>query len=195
MKPFFPHCSPVRLSACLSLAWFVSHSAAVLALPDDRFKDLSISADSAELDDQNGTTTYAGSVIVEQGSMQIRAERVVIYGRKDTYSRVVAIGKPARLSQVPKAGQEPVTARAGRMEYQITSETLILLDNAAFSQEGTSLSGNRIEYDVKRAVVKAGGKSDAQGDDKRVRMVIPPKALSKEETEADATETNNQRQP
>ncbi len=152
-----------------------------LALPNDRFQDLSIQADSAELDDQNGTTTYAGKVIVEQGSMKITAAKVIIYGRNDNYSMVVATGKPARLSQIPKKGQEAVTAQANRLEYRITDETLFLIDNAAFKQEGTSLSGNRIEYDVKRAVVKAGGKSDASGDDRRVKMVIPPKALSTEE--------------
>ncbi len=153
-------------------------SSAVLALPDDRLQDLSIQADSAELDDLNGTTTYAGSVIVQQGSMKIRADRVVIYGRNDSYTKVVADGKPARMSQIPELGQEPVTAQANRLEYRITDETLFLIDNAAFKQEGTSLSGNRIEYDVKKAVVKAGGKAAAQGDNKRVKMVIPPKALS-----------------
>jgi len=157
----------------------VLFSAAAIALPGDRLKDLSIQADSAELDDQNGTTIYSGDVIVEQGSMQIRADKVIIYGRNDSYSRVVATGAPARLSQIPKPGQEPVTAQANRLEYQITDETLYLIDDAAFRQEGTSLSGNRIEYDVKRAVVKAGGKS--ADSDRRVKMVIPPRALSTEE--------------
>jgi len=152
-----------------------------LALPEDRFQDLNIQADSAELDDLNGTTTYAGSVIVQQGSMKILAERVVIYGRNDSYSKVVATGAPARLSQVPKRGQEAVTAQANRVEYRITDETLFLIDEAAFEQEGTSLSGNRIIYDVKKAVVRAGGKATSQKDDKRVRMVIPPRALKSDD--------------
>jgi lipopolysaccharide transport periplasmic protein LptA len=153
----------------------------VIGLPDDRFQDLNISADRAELDDQSGTTTYAGRVIVVQGSMKITAERVVIHGRNDSYSHVVATGSPARLSQIPNIGQEPVTAQANRLEYRITDETLFLIDNAAFKQEGTSLSGNRIEYDVKKAVVKAGGNTNSTTSDRRVRMVIPPKALSTEE--------------
>lgn len=157
--------------------------AVTVALPDDRFQDLSIQSDSAELDDTRGTTTYAGSVIVEQGSLKILADKVIIYGRNDSYSKVVATGKPARLSQIPKPGQEPVTAQANRLEYRITDETLFLIDNAAFKQEGTSLSGNQIEYDVKKAVVKAGGKASSSDDNRRVRMVIPPKALSKEESE------------
>ncbi|SMF54145.1 lipopolysaccharide export system protein LptA [Alteromonadaceae bacterium Bs31] len=162
------------------------------ALPDDRLQNLLIQADSAELDDLNGTTTYAGAVIVEQGSMKIRAEKVVIYGRNDSYSKVVAVGKPAYMSQIPKVGQQAVTAQANRLEYRITDETLFLIDNAAFKQEGTSLSGNRIEYDVRKAVVKAGGKSSAQGRDKRVKMVIPPKALSGNE---DNQATQNKQTP
>lgn len=163
--------------ACLLLP------AIATGLPGDRLQDLSIQADSAELDDQNGTTTYAGDVIVEQGSMKIRADKVIIYGRNDSYSRVVATGSPARLSQIPKQGQEPVTAQANRLEYQITDETLYLIEDAAFRQEGTSLSGNRIEYDVKKSVVKAGGKSS--DSDRRVKMVIPPRALSTEESQAE----------
>jgi len=172
--------------ATLSLLAF-SIGKPAYALPDDRLQDLSIQADSAELDDQNGTTTYAGTVIVEQGSMKIMADRVVIYGRNDSYSKVVAVGSPARLSQVPKLGQQPVTAQANSLEYQITDETLFLIGNAAFKQEGTSLSGNRIEYDVKKSVVKAGGKSGSSEGDRRVKMVIPPKALSSEDTNAQPT--------
>jgi len=150
------------------------------SLPDDRLQDLSIQADSAELDDQSGTTTYAGQVIVEQRRLKIRADKVVIFGSNDTYSKVVATGRPARLSQTPNPGDNPVTAQANRLEYRITDETLFLIDNAAFEQEGTSLSGNRIEYDVQKAVVKAGGQSTTTGEDRRVKMIIPPKALSTE---------------
>lgn len=166
-------------NACpiFAIGGLILYSQLSFALPDDRFQDLSIQADSAELDDHSGTTTYAGAVIVEQGSMKIMADTVVIYGRNDSYSKVVATGKPAHLSQVPKAGQDPVTAQANRLEYRITDETLFLIDNAAFEQEGTSLSGNRIEYDVKKAVVKAGGKTTSTGRDRRVKMVIPPRAL------------------
>jgi len=39
------------------------------------------------------------------------------------------------------------------------------------SQAGTSLSSKRIDYDVKRSVVKAGGN---ESTNERVRMVIPP---------------------
>ena len=184
-KSFFHLSHFARALFCVfALVSFAFTSAAVHALPDDRFQDLSIQADSAELDDQSGTTTYAGKVIVEQGSLKITAEKVVIFGSNDTYSKVVATGKPARLSQVPNMGDNPVTAQANRLEYRITDETLFLIDNAAFKQEGTSLSGNRIEYDVKKAVVKAGGEATASGDDRRVKMIIPPKALSSEnETE------------
>ncbi|WP_188149986.1 lipopolysaccharide transport periplasmic protein LptA [Teredinibacter waterburyi] len=164
-----------------------------IALPDDKDKPLSIQADSAELDDLNATTTYAGTVVMEKGSMRIVADKVVIHGNNDNYSKVVATGNPALFSQTPRAGQQPVTAQADRLEYFIGKETLHLIDNAALKQEGTSLSGNRIEYDVKKSVVKADSKADGSAIDQRVKMVIPPKALNKTtKTSDDAAAENTQ---
>jgi len=180
----------------LYLIVFALLTDSVVALPDDKDKPLSIQADSAELDDLNATTTYAGTVVMEKGSMRIVADKVVIHGNNDNYSKVVATGNPALFSQTPRVGQQPVTAQADRLEYQIGKETLHLIDNAALKQEGTSLSGNRIEYDVKKSVVKAGSKADGSAIDQRVKMVIPPKALNKTtKTSDDAATESTQPSP
>ena len=147
------------------------------ALPSDRNQPLKIQSDDFESDEISETTTYTGSVILEQGSMKIMAEKLVIQRKDDKITRVVATGFPARYSQVPKLNQEPVNATANRIEYRISKEMLYLIDNASLDQEGSNLSGDRIEYDVKQSVVKAGSKRKT-ANKKRVKMVIPPKSFT-----------------
>lgn len=145
-----------------------------LALPSDREQPIEISADSAERDEAEGTTTYAGGVVMQQGSMRIDAHKVVIYNDRNKVTKIVATGDPARYQQQPNQSGGLVVAEAKRLEYNISEETLHLIESASLKQEGTSLSGNRIDYDVRKAVVKAG--SDA-AQTERVRMVIPPRVL------------------
>lgn len=155
-------------------------SATAFGLASDRNESITIVADRAERDEQQGTTTYAGNVVMEQGSMRIDAEKVVIYNDKNKVTMIVASGKPARYQQKPSAKEGLVVAEAFRLEYNIAQETLHLINSALLKQEGTSLSGNRIDYDVKQSVVKAGGDEQRQ---ERVKMVIPARALKQEEDE------------
>lgn len=152
------------------------------ALPDDARQDMSILADGYVFDVQSSTTTFQGNVILQQGSLTINAEKLVYYGKFDSENpqssdKIVATGKPAKFQQVPKVNTAPVNAVANRLEYSVKNETLFLIDNASLDQDGSSLSGNRIEYDVKRALVRANGKHNAEGEGGRIRMVIPPKKL------------------
>lgn len=156
-------------------------SMTAFGLQSDRSQPITIDADTAERDEIAGTTTYAGKVLMAQGSMRIEADKIIIYNRKDKVTKIVAKGKPATYQQKPSDKEGKVVATAFVLEYQIDKETLRLIDSASLKQEGTSLSGNSIEYDVRRSVVKAGSNDD---QNERVRMVIPPKALHSEEAEA-----------
>ncbi len=167
--------SPFSIRAWLTTL-LLSLALAPLAhgLPSDREQPITIQSNSAERDELKGTTTYAGNVIMQQGSMRIQAHEVVIYSTRSKVSQIVAVGEPARYEQKPSEDEGLVVAQARRIEYNISQETLHLINGASLQQEGTSLSGNRIDYDVRQSVVKAG--SDAQ-ETERVRMVIPARSL------------------
>lgn len=165
------------LYAALALGCYNSPA---FGLASDRAQSITIMSDSAERNEQKGTTTYAGNVIMEQGSMRIDAEKVVIYNTKNKVTKIIASGTPARYQQKPSAKEGLVVAQAFRIEYNIADETLHLINSAFLKQEGTSLSGKRIDYDVKQSVVKAGGDKQQK---ERVKMVIPARALKQEEDE------------
>lgn len=168
----------LSLVAGLTLGLLAGQS--VLALSSDRHQSIIIHSDSAERDETKGTTTYSGNVVMQQGSMRIEADEVVIVNDKSKVTQIVATGKPARYQQQPSEGEGPVVAQANRLEYNIAQDTLHLIDSALLQQEGTSLSGNRIDYDVKKSVVKAGGDAN---QNERVKMVIPARSLQQLEEE------------
>jgi len=150
------------------------------ALPSDAEQDLFLEAETLEYDEKAGTIVYSGKVKMSQGSMLIEADQVVIYGDAERATKVTATGKPALFKQTPKAGESPVKARATKLVYQVGDKSLLLQGQASLDQDGTSLSSERIEYDVNKALVKA-SRGNTQAEDDRVRMVIPPKALEADE--------------
>ncbi len=182
----------LALSAMAALCAY-AYTPTSWALQSDRSQPITIDADSAERDEQAGTTTYSGKVEMAQGSMRIQADKIVIYSTKDKVSKIVASGKPAQYEQKPSDKEGKVIATANILEYLIDQESLRLLEKASLKQEGTSLSGSSIEYDVRKSVVKAG--SD-QTQKQRVRMVIPPKAIRNDTLEKNsedaATEPSTQ---
>jgi len=178
MNPFFrilqaPLKAPISGKVVMILLALFASTAAT-GLDEDRNQSIYIDSDSAERDDIKGTTIYSGNVVMKQGSMRIDAEKVVIFNVKNKVTKIVAIGTPVRYQQKPTKDEELVIAQADRLEYDIKDEELHLIDNAFLEQDGLSLSGTRIDYDVKKSVVKAGGKE-------RVKVIIPAHALNQDE--------------
>lgn len=169
------------LRKALLAAALLALANAATALPSDREQPISYQADRAERDNLRGTTTLEGSVVMERGSIRIEADHVVIEDRNNKISLIIATGTPARYRQIPNEGDEPVVASANLLEYRLGEQSLHLIGKASLVQGGSSLSGNRIDYDVVQSVVKAG--SDELNKSERVRMVIPAKALQSSDDE------------
>ncbi len=161
----------------LGLALFIAWgSVDVAALDSDRDQPIQIEADLAVRDENAGETRYEGNVILTQGSLRITADLISIKHDSAAADKIVATGHPATLVQQPASDQAPVDASAHRIEY-IRSEDLVrLIDEARIAQDGSVLSGDRIEYLVTQRKVKAAGAQEAGGEG-RVEVVIPPENL------------------
>ena len=160
------------LAALLSGLFAIATPAS--ALPEDRDQPIFIQSDRAERDDRKGTTVYTGDVEIDQGSMHISADRVTVFQAEDEVSRIVATGNPAKMHQRPEPEREPVYSRARTIQYEVQDEVLTLLEDASVTQEGTTVTGDRIEYFSKEQRVKATGGGATPGKD-RVKVVIPPR--------------------
>ena len=141
------------------------------ALSSDKDQPIDIVADSVDIDEAKGTSTYTGNVEINQGSIRLLADKVVVEHHPGQPRKVNASGAPAKFRQLPDNSKAYVTGTAQRVEYRLDSEELVLTGNAQLTQGKDRFNSDRIVYDRVKAVVKAG--AAAQGKD-RVRVTIEP---------------------
>jgi lipopolysaccharide export system protein LptA len=153
----------------LTLSFFMAFSQMSIALPEDSQQPISISSDSAIKDNKKGFTVYEGNVDMKQGSLNIRADSVTIYIQESEVTKIIAKGNPARFKQQPELEKGDVLARAKTIEYSIDEKIIKLTESASLDQEGSTITGDVINYDIDAARV------EADSDEGRVNVVIPAK--------------------
>ena len=146
------------------------------ALDSDRDQPIQITADVAVRDESKGETRYEGNVVLTQGSLRISADTLSIRHGTAEADKIVATGQPATLVQQPTPDQAPVDASAKRIVYIRSSDLVRLIDEARIAQDGSTLSGDKIDYLVSQRTVRAAGTPGAEGAG-RVEVVIPPENL------------------
>ena len=156
-------------------------SAGTLALPTDRDQPIRITADTAVRDEKQGFTVYRGNVHMIQGSMDIVADVLTIFHETAQADKIVAEGKPAKMQQRPAVGEPMVRARAEIIEYFKVEDRVHLKINAHIVQDGSSVTGDSIDYYITEQLVKADSQESPDG--KRVQVVIEPKVLREDEEE------------
>ena len=141
------------------------------ALNSDKNKPVEVEADNFNLDEKKQITTYTGNVVITQGSMEIKANIVTIYGSKGSTDKVIATGNPVKFKQQPDGNQGLIRGEANQFDYLVTKDTLILINKATLWQSGNTFSSDRIVYDSKHSIVKAGDNSSGS---KRVKVTLQP---------------------
>jgi lipopolysaccharide export system protein LptA len=165
------HRLPVEFVRGLAAVLLLS-GAPALALPGDRDQPVQVSADSARFSEKTGVATYSGTVVIRQGTLEIRADVIVVTtDRKGGIVNTVATGNPARYQQQTDPRRGPVNAEADRIDYDARTDTIVLTGKARLQQDGSSFQGNTITYNSARQQI------DARGDgSNRVQLVLPPQA-------------------
>ena len=161
---------------------FLSLPGNLLALASDRDQPITLEADTADIDDLKGISIYTGNVILTQGSMVIRSEKLTLYNDKNKdLEKAIAVdhNNLARFKQRPEGKSYDFKAKATTLIYYIKKEKIHLLENAHVEQDDGSFSGHKIIYDTKKETVVASSKKDKQGkpisSGGRVKVIIPPK--------------------
>lgn len=147
--------------------------AAALALSSDRDKPINITADRVNLQEKSGYSEYLGDVEMTQGSMVLKADRVLVYQRKGHLQRVRANGNPAHFSQQPDGNEARIHAQAHEIDYNPITGQLTLTGQARVVQGPNTFAGARIYYDSRRATVSASKGGAGEG---RVHAIIQPPA-------------------
>ena len=152
----------------------------------DRSKPLVIEADQpGTVDLVKQLVVFNGNVVVAQGTMAIRAERVEVRERPDGHRSATALGtagKPASFKQKRDGVDETIEGAAERIEYDSRGDVVQFTGNAQVRRlrGGTpadEISGNVITYDNGNETFSVQGAASAPGaaGSGRVRVVITPK--------------------
>lgn len=173
--------SPYRLYQLIRSELFVLVSGTILlcgnalALESDRDQPIEIESDRAEFHELDGYTIYSGNVRLSQGSILLEAAEISIYFEGGDVYKLVATGDRAYYEQLPAENEGKVVAQANTIEYLLQGDLINLIQNASLTQDGATLNGELITYDVRNHLLKANNRSNDQesSDNGRVRVTIP----------------------
>lgn len=147
-----------------------------LSLESDYQQPIHVHADHAEMDRQQGLSTYRGQVTLEQGSLHISADVLRVHHAGDTLQRIEAEGSPLQFRQRPEGATEDVRGSALQLDYDARENRLILRHQARVEQGGDHFSGEHITYDMINSRVRADSLGEQDG---RIHAIIQPRTREK----------------
>ena len=160
-------------------------SAAVWADKGDRGKPLTLESDKpCTVDLARQVSVCSGNVVIAQGTLQIRAERLELRETAEGYRQALAIGSaaaPASYRQRRDGSDEYVEGRADRVEYDTRSNTLRFVGNAVVKRmrganASEEISGSLIVWDnIAELFTVQGGSASPGNPGGRVRAILTPR--------------------
>jgi lipopolysaccharide export system protein LptA len=169
-----------RAAAWIAVVTTLAAAPAAWAEQADRNKPISFSGDTGDADLQARGGTLAGNVIITQGTLSIRADRIVFRQNADNSLSATAHGNPVALRQKRDGVDEYYEGYAQRIEYDGAKELVELFDRALLKRGQDEIRSNYVSYNVGTEVFKAEGRASTTGDPAgpgaRVRGMFQPKS-------------------
>ena len=163
--------SKIVLASTLVLMSF-----SALALKEDTNQPISIVSDNQSLDMNNRVVTFTDNVMITQGSIIVKASKVVITRPEENSKqkdKVEAFGNPVTFHQIMDDGK-PVDGKANKVVYDLGTEFLTLSGDAELKQLDSKINGSVITYDAAKQQLKANANSGA-----RVKTLLIPTQLNR----------------
>lgn len=148
----------------------------------DRDKPINYSANSGDVNYQTKLGNLIGNVVITQGTLTIRADRIAFKQNPDNSMSATAFGNPVSFRQKRDNTDEYYEGYAQRVEYDGQKQLLELFDRALLKRGQDEIRSNYISYNTATEFFKAEGRPDAPatppeaGPGARVRGVFQPKA-------------------
>ncbi|MBZ8141978.1 lipopolysaccharide transport periplasmic protein LptA [Rubrivivax gelatinosus] len=178
-----PSPQSIRRAAALMLALL---SSAVWAERADRERQMVVEADRpGSVDLQRQVVEFNGNVVITQGTMVIRADRVELRETQAGYRAATAIGTPshqASYRQKRDGVDEFVEGVADRIEYDGRADTLRFVGNGSVRRlrgaiVADEITGSQIVWDASAETFNvAGGETTPANPSGRVRAVLSPRS-------------------
>jgi lipopolysaccharide export system protein LptA len=146
----------------------------------DRGKPINVESDRVTVDDIKQLSVFDGGVVLTQGTMILRGDRMEVRQDKEGFKQGTVWGKRAYFKQKRDGVDEWIEAWAERIEYDSRADKLQLFVRAALKRGDDDILGDYISYDATTEFFQViGGGAKAASDNNpegRVRTVIQPKA-------------------
>jgi lipopolysaccharide export system protein LptA len=154
--------------------------AAVNAEQADSTKPIEIEANRMSADDARRMNVFEGNVVVTRGTLNIRADRIVVRQDAEGNQFATATGNPVRFRQRqdPKPPEKEgvwMDGEAKRIELDEKSGKIELFEEARVNRGGDEVKGNYILVDQRSDFFTV---TPGRGDG-RVRATIQPKPPEK----------------
>jgi lipopolysaccharide export system protein LptA len=159
----------------LGLLSFSSFSRAESA---DRDKPIDLEADSVKVDDAKQISTYSGNVVLTQGTLIIRADKLIVREDSAGFQHSTSLGNPTTFKQKREGTNDYMEGSALRIEYDGRMDKVQLFTKAWVKRGEDIVHGDYISYDANAeyAEVIGGTKSvDGTSTSGRVHAIIQPK--------------------
>jgi len=158
----------------------------VHANSEDKKQPINYSANTGDVNYQTKVGNLSGNVVITQGTMTIRADRIVFKQNPDNSVSATAYGNPITFRQKRDGVDEYFEGFAQRAEYDGEKALLELFDRALLKRGLDEIRSNYISYNTRTELFRAEGRPDAPatpqdtGPGARVRGVFQPKAEGKD---------------
>lgn len=145
----------------------------------DRDQPIDLEADTLTTNDAKKTSVYTGNVILTQGTLVIRADKLVVREDKDGFQHSTSTGNPTTFRQKMEGKNEYIEGSAQRIEYDGRMDKVQLYTKAWVKRGDDIVHGDYIMYDAGAEIAEViGGGSAATTPDTpkgRVKAIIQPK--------------------
>ena len=117
---------------------------------------INLKADSGEYDANTGIATYTGHVVVTQGEMNLKGDKIVIRLQEGKIHSIESWGKPTTFHYVP-AKEPPIDGSGQYMKYTVPTSTVEIDKNAHVKQDKNETRADHLTYNLKSESVKGRG--------------------------------------
>ena len=147
----------------------------------DSAKPIEIEANRMSADDARRMNVFEGNVVVTRGTLNIRADRIVVRQDAEGNQYATATGNPVRFRQrqdakPPEKEGVWMEGEAKRIELDEKSGKIELFEDARVNRGGDEVKGNYILVDQRSDFFTV---TPGRGGDGRVRATIQPKPPEK----------------
>ena len=175
-----PHAADLlRVMAVLALALGICTPFAARSERADRDQPVNLEADRVDLDDAKKEAVFVGNVTLTQGTLVIKADKIIVKQDAEGFQYGIAYGNPAHFRQKREGTDEYIDGFAERLEYDGKADKMQMFTNARIQRGGDEVRGDYISYNAVTEFfqVIGGGKSAATATNPqgRVRAIIQPK--------------------